>query len=127
MNSFQENFAHRDIDAPKLATYRLWAGTSPDALKEITDATGDGKWGQLHNTYFLAEGDDMRLNAVFSDIEKDYGKPVFGEKGKKLARNVDESLSGDLVKSLQNLPRAEKVKPVMPAQPPTQPEPMPNS
>ena len=75
MNSFLENFSGRDREVPKLALYRLWLGTSVDKMKCLTRAVGDGKWGQLHGAYFLAEGDDAKLAAVFAKLEPKYGKP----------------------------------------------------
>ena len=55
-------------------------------MKCLTRAGGDGKWGQLGNAYFLAEGGKGELQAVFSRCEKKYGKPQFGGAGKQLDR-----------------------------------------
>ena len=62
LNSFLENFAGKDRAVPKLALYRLWLGSSVDTMKCLTKAGGDGTWGQLHDAYFLAEGDPAALN-----------------------------------------------------------------
>jgi Domain of unknown function (DUF3472) len=76
--SFLENFGGKDRAVPKLALYRLWLGKSADTMKAITQARGDGAWGQLHDAYFLAEGDPAALRAVFSQSENQYGKPMHG-------------------------------------------------
>jgi hypothetical protein len=110
LNSFLENFAGRDRAAPKLALYRLWLGPSADKMKCLTRAGGDGTWGQLHDAYFLAEGDKAGLDAVFSRLERDYGKPALGGKGRKLAPIPDKPMPAKLIEALQSLPRAESAK-----------------
>ena len=110
LNSFLENFAGRDAGVPKLALYRLWLGPGVDQMKCLTRAGGDGTWGQLHDAYFLAEGDRADLNAVFSKLEKQYGKPMFGGKGKKLTPISDKPMTAKVVDALKSLPRAELVK-----------------
>lgn len=110
LNSFLENFSGRDRSAPRLALYRLWLGSSPDDMKCLTRAVGDGTWGELHDTYFLAAGGTNELNAVFSEFEPQYGKPVFGGKGKHLEPISDRAPPADLVQALQHLPRAAAVK-----------------
>lgn len=106
--SFLENFGGKDRDVPKLALYRIWLGTKVDAMKCLTQAQGDGTWGQLHDAYFLAEG-GKDLEGVFGKLEKQYGKPVFGHDGKKLEPISDKPLPPELIKELQTLPMAEKV------------------
>ncbi len=78
LNSFLENYGGnnhqgRDRQAPKLALYRLWAGTKPDDLAPVTSSSGKGKWGVLNGSFFLAEGDDDALKPYFT------GDVVFGE------------------------------------------------
>jgi hypothetical protein len=85
LNSFLENFLGTDREVPKVALYRLWIGPAIENMKCLTRAVGDGTWGQLHDAYFLAEGDSQKLNAEFSKLEKEFGKPIYGEKGKELA------------------------------------------
>ncbi len=85
LNSFLENFAGRDKQVPKLALYRLWLGPRLDLLKPLTRARGDGLWGQMHDAYFLAEGDREKLTDLFSALEPIYGKPVIGGQGTSLA------------------------------------------
>ena len=110
VNSFLENFAGRDRESPKLALYRLWLGPSLDEMKCLTIARGDGKWGELHGAYFLAEGDTNALNTVFADLEKECGKPVFGGKGKQLDPIPNEPLPAKVLAGLKSLPRASKTK-----------------
>ncbi|MGO9112264.1 MAG: DUF3472 domain-containing protein [Thermoguttaceae bacterium] len=109
MNSFLENFSGLDREVPKLALYRLWLGTSVDKMKCLTRAHGDGKWGELHGAYFLAEGDDSKLAAVFAELEPKYGKPDFGRKDKNLAPIPSVPLAPELVKALGSLPEAKAV------------------
>jgi hypothetical protein len=110
INSFLENFAGRDREAPKLALYRLWLGTKVDQMKCLTIAHGDGIWGVLHGSYFLAEGSQAALDAVLSGLEKEYGKPAFGEKGKALDPIKATPIPASVVEALENLPRANKTK-----------------
>ncbi len=109
MNSFLENFSGQDREVPKLALYRLWLGTSIDTMKCLTRAVGDGKWGELHGAYFLAEGDDAKLATVFAGFEPKYGKPDFGGKGEDLAPIPSETLAPELIKALEKLPEAKAV------------------
>jgi len=79
-------------------------------MKCLTRAQGDGTWGQLHDAYFLAEGDPTALNAVFAQWKKKkFGQPVIGEKGKSLAPISDVPLPKRLIAALKKLPRANKV------------------
>jgi len=110
VNSFLENFTGRNRDVPKIALYRLWLGKSVETLKCLTRARGDGTWGRLHDAYFLAEGDATKLGAVFSQLEKQYGKPVMGAKGKGLDPISDKPVPPAVIKQLKHLPRAAEVK-----------------
>jgi len=100
MNSFLENFAGKDRAASKLALYRLWIGPSADKLKCLTRSGGDATWGELNDAYFLAEGDPAQLDAVFSQWEPDYGKPVFGAKGVNLPPISDRPAPEALIAAL---------------------------
>jgi hypothetical protein len=93
--SFLENFAGKDRDVPKLALYRLWLGNGTDEMKCLTQAQGDGVWGQLHDAYFLAEGKD--LDDLFGKLKEKYGMPVFGRKGEKLEPISDKPLPAELI------------------------------
>jgi hypothetical protein len=108
--SFLENFMGKDHDVPKLALYRLWLGTEVDAMKCLTQAQGDGIWGQLHDAYFLAEGGSQELATLYGRLKKPYGEPVFGGEGKKLAPISDKPLPAKLVRQLKALPEAGKVQ-----------------
>ncbi|HET6883772.1 MAG TPA: DUF3472 domain-containing protein [Pirellulales bacterium] len=107
--SFLENFTGQDRDTPKLALYRLWAGTQSNNLQCLTVANGDGKWGQLHDAYFLAEGSDQALENLFAMLKSKYGSPTFGDK-RQLAPISDRALSTDLLDALRNLPRPKQVE-----------------
>ena len=112
LNSFLENFGGRERALPKLALYRLWLGSSPDTMKCLTKATGDGKWGKLHDAYFLAEGSDANLTDVFAKSKKRYGEPMMGVKGKKLEPitelPLDERLIAALKPRLHDVARRER-------------------
>jgi hypothetical protein len=110
LNSFLENFTGKDRDEPKLALYRLWLGTSAEKLKCLTRATGDGKWGELHDAYFLAEGSDDKLTALFANLEHQYDKPTFGGQTAKLLPISDRPLPVETIKELESVPRPDIVK-----------------
>jgi hypothetical protein len=110
LNSFLENFAGKDRAVPKLALYRLWLGPNVDAMKCLTRAGGDGTWGQLNGTYFLAEGDPAALNDLFGQLnQKGFGLPAMGEKGKRLEPIPDTPVPGEVIAALKKLPRASQV------------------
>ena len=114
LNSFLENFEGKDRDMPKLALYRLWLGKNIASMKLLTRSRGDGIWGQLRDSYFLAEGSQEKLNAVFAQQEKSHGRLVFGKKDDKLEPIPDMPLPPKVAEALQNLPCAVKVKNSMP-------------
>ena len=109
LNSFLENFVGEDRAVPKLALYRLWLGPSIEKMKCLRRASGDGTWGQLHDAYFLAEGDPAALNDVFVRWKQKYGQPVMGDVGKKLGPISDVRLASKLIVSLKKLPHANEV------------------
>jgi hypothetical protein len=108
--SFLENFLGKDRDVPKLALYRLWLGADPGAMKCLTKAQGDGTWGQLHDAYFLAEGDKQQLHALFAKLERQYGKPILGQEGKPVKAISDKPIPAKVVRELKTLPRAKRVQ-----------------
>jgi len=110
LNSFLENFEGKDRNPAKLALYRLWLGKDVSSLKLLTRSGGDGIWGQLDNSHFLAEGDKNELNAIFTKLEKNYGKPLFGNKGDKLEAVPDLPVPPKVTEALQHLPITGKVK-----------------
>jgi hypothetical protein len=105
LNSFLENFSGQDRSAPRLAIYRLWLGPDLEHLKCLTRAVGDGTWGELHDAYFLASGNANELDAVFSRLAAQYGKPVYGGKEKHLDPVTDRLLPAGLIQKLKQLPR----------------------
>lgn len=107
--SFLENFGGKDREVPKLALYRLWLGTRVNNLKCLTQAEGDGIWGQLHDAYFLAEGRKEDLETIFNELPNKYGVPVFGEKGKRLDPISDRPVPPKVIEALKKLPHANKV------------------
>lgn len=111
MNSFLENFAGTDKDVPKLALYRLWLGTSPETLRCLTRAGGDGTWGILNGAYFLAEGEPDRLADLYRRLEPRYGHAKAAAPGHKLAPIPERPLTPKLVETLKSL------KPLRPASP----------
>ncbi len=106
VNSFLENFSGRNRSAPRLAMYRLWLGPDVENMKCLTQAVGDGTWGELDDNYFLASGGTNELDAVFSNLKSEYGQPVFGGKKKRLSPITDRPLPASLIEQLKNLPRA---------------------
>ena len=110
MNSFLENFLGKDKDLPKVALYRLWLGRSVDRMQPLTRAIGDGVWGQLHDSYFLAEGAPEKLEVVFRELAPTHGWPTFGREGQGLLPISAKPIPADVLRALKNLPRAEPVQ-----------------
>jgi hypothetical protein len=83
-----------------LATCRLWLGRSPETLKCLTHARGDGTWGLLGDASVLADGDPAALEALFRTLELERGKPRQGEPGRGLpplrVRALPPTLIGEL-------------------------------
>lgn len=103
LNSFLENWSGRERDTPKLALYRLWVGTSPKDLTFINKAVGDGKWGVLDDSFYLAEGDDAKLAALFAGRRRTGG-------GKEALTVAQRSVPSDIAKQLARLPMSPSVK-----------------
>jgi hypothetical protein len=76
----------------------------------LTRASGDGKWGVMHDSYFLAEGSDEKLTALFAKLERDYGKPTFDGKTGKLKPISDRPLPAETIKELARLLQPNEVK-----------------
>ena len=107
--SFLENFGgEKDKSVAKLALYRLWVGTAVDELKCLTTVKGNGQWGQLDDCYFLAEGGEMELQAVFAAMKQQRGEPVFGRKGIQLPPISERVVSAETVKGLQGVINARR-------------------
>jgi len=78
LNAFLENFLGKDKEKPKVATYRLWLGTTPNDLQCVTRGAGDGKWGVLGDAFYLAEGNDSDVEAVLQTSVKKGQSVVHG-------------------------------------------------
>jgi len=79
-------------------------------MKCLTQAVGDGTWGELHDAYLLSSGGTNELNAIFKTFEPQDGKPVIGEKGTRLNPISHRPLPAGLIEELKHLPRAATVK-----------------
>ncbi|HMD55523.1 MAG TPA: hypothetical protein VKJ65_13320, partial [Phycisphaerae bacterium] len=94
---------------PKLALYRLWVGPDIQHMKFLTHSSGQsgsGRWGQLNGEYFLAEGGPSQLDALFAQLEPQYGIPMFGVDGQELSPLADFPLPEHLIAELEHLPSA---------------------
>ncbi len=109
IDSFLENFSGQDKSAARLALYRLWAGTSPETLKPLTHGKGDGQWGVMHDSYFLANGSQQNLDAACIPLREKYGKPQFFEKGKSLDPLTPQPVPDKVIEELKKLPVAPKI------------------
>ena len=101
LNAFLENFGGQEKDQPKLALYRLWMGTSPQSLSEVTQATGDGTWGILNNSFFLAQGHDDATRPIINGAQIGDVQPTFGKS--EWLTVGERKLPLDLVKQLEQL------------------------
>ncbi|MFO0892288.1 MAG: DUF3472 domain-containing protein [Isosphaeraceae bacterium] len=111
LNSFLENFTGRGKQVPKLALYRLWLGRSPETLRCLTRARGDGTWGVLNDAYYLAEGDPAALSALFTRLEPRLGKHRPGGRDTELPPLSEVHLAAPLVRELRRLAAFEPVRP----------------
>ncbi|MCX6877824.1 MAG: DUF3472 domain-containing protein [Verrucomicrobia bacterium] len=113
--SFLENFGGTDRQVPKLALYRLWLGSGADDMTCLTQAQGDGTWGQLHDAFFLAEGASKDLDALFAKLKEKYGTPAFGTAGKRLGPLSNKPLPDELKQQLKALSGAAAQPGIPPA------------
>jgi len=105
LNSFLENLRDKNdkqFEKPKLALYRLWAGTNPDDLTLITSATGKAKWGTMNDSFFLAEGDDTALQQVIGATFAPGKSAKFGEPKVPL-QIPDQAIPPDVIAALKAL------------------------
>ena len=106
MNSFLENWSGRNREVPKLCLYRLWAGTSPEDLRYLRQASGDGVWGILNDSYFLGEGKPAGFLAVFRKAMAVSEYAVYSPgRGAKSAPISERTIPADVLDGLKHLPR----------------------
>jgi hypothetical protein len=109
LNAFLENWLGKDRALPKLAVYRLWLGTSPRDLANVTEGTGDGNWGVLNGTFYLAEGEESALTPVFDRWKKD-GSVVQGKTRGQILTVPARRVPPSIVRALERLPRSPAVQ-----------------
>lgn len=109
LNAFLENWSGEEREKPKLALYRLWVGTKPDDLTNVTEASGDGSWGVINNTFYLAEGAEDQLNPVISAALGKKGIHVPGIDRKNPLTVTETKIPGSVLRALKKLPRSPKV------------------
>lgn len=108
LNAFLENWSGEERAKPKLALYRLWIGTNPHDLVNITEGAGDGKWGVLDDTFYLAEGDADALAPIFA---KAAGTGPKAQAGDHEAMHVDpRQIPAKVIDELDHLPTAPAAK-----------------
>lgn len=105
--SFLENFAHHQLEIPKLCLYRLWAGSAPENLVFLRKAKGDGPWGVLNDSFYLAQGKDQAaLDALVARQPKSRDSRIGLIKGAKAPLTVpDRKLPPEIVAALKALPK----------------------
>ncbi len=118
LGSFLENFSHRQLEVPKLCLYRLWAGAAPEDLVFLSKAKGDGPWGILNDSFYLAQGkDQVALDALVARQPKSRDSRIGLIKGAKAPLTVpDRKLPPEIIAALKALP-----KPIPQAERKTQP------
>lgn len=112
LNAFLENWSGLERSTPKLALYRLWVGTTPKDLANVTEAMGDGKWGVMNEAFYLAEGDDDALANVFEAARKP-GTPLEQGKADRSTLTVpSRRISAATIRELGRLPKSPEVREV---------------
>ena len=107
LNSFLENWSGQERTKPKLAIYRLWVGTSPTDLRNVTEASGDGNWGVLDDTFYLAEGDTDALAPIFAATKKPFERSSGGRRSPMTVKS--RRIPSDVLRGLAHLPQAPEV------------------
>jgi hypothetical protein len=110
LNSFLENWAGQEPRTPRLALYRLWLGTSPKHMANVTQASGDGNWGVLKDTFYLAAGDDQALAPILTAAEKGGARAIRGKTDHSTLTVHRRNLPGSVLRALEHLPAAPPVK-----------------
>lgn len=111
MNSFLENWSGKKKHIPKLCLYRLWVGTAPANLRFLRKASGDGHWGILNDSYYLAEGDDLALKKIILKHTKSTKNIIKAKRNEKLPLIPDQKLSPETIKELELLLSPKDVQP----------------
>jgi hypothetical protein len=109
MNSFLENFNHQHLEVPKLCLYRLWAGTAPENLVFLRKARGDGLWGVLNDSFYLAQGSAAAaVDALIAKQPKSKDSTIGFIKGAKFPLSIpDRKLPADTIAALKALPKPD--------------------
>jgi hypothetical protein len=110
LNAFLENWMGQDKAAPKLAVYRLWVGTTPSNLVNVTDGQGDGKWGVLNGSFYLAEGEDSNLAPLFKKYKGTGGVIAGSPKGSPLTV-PERRIPKNIVRALEHLSHSAPISP----------------
>ena len=104
LNGFLENWTGQGRPTAKLALYRMWLGTSPKDLAPVTEAGGDGKWGVMNGSYYLAEGDQPALDQVIKSSVNKGSEAVTGDATHPTLTVPGKTLPHWLVRQLDGLP-----------------------
>ena len=107
MNSFLEDWMGSSKEIPKLCLYRLWAGGAPDKLIFLRKATGDGPWGILNDSFYLAQGSNAgAVNALIAEQPKSKDSLIGLIRGAKTPLVIrDRPLPAETVAALRALPQ----------------------
>jgi len=108
--AFLENWSGQERTKPKLAIYRLWVGSSPTDMENVTTARGDGNWGVLGDTFYLAEGDPSALQPIIDKAR--HGGSVDKGKADRTTLTVPERrIPPSVIRALKKLPKKEQSGP----------------
>jgi hypothetical protein len=109
MNSFLENWSGVSKETQKLCHYRLWAGSAPDKLFFVRKAVGDGPWGILNDSFYLAQGSDAgKVAALIAQVPKFKDSTTGFVEGANAALTIpDRILPAGTVSALKALPEAQ--------------------
>jgi hypothetical protein len=110
LNAFLENWSGQERAKPKLALYRLWVGDSPAHMQNVVEASGDGNWGVLKDTFYLAEGDEEALAPIFAAADKSAAPPVRGKADRSTLTVHSRRIPSSIVRALEHLPTSPAVK-----------------
>lgn len=109
LSSFIHSRSGKATHTPKVCIYRLWAGAAPDKLQCLHQAAGNGHWGVIKGSFYLAAGDDAALDAVLKQQPASKENVLRAEKGKILAV-PDSVVPPKMVEELKSLPTPAPVR-----------------